>query len=184
MRIERSVSLYFKGEKPSAMDRLRGSASLDDSTTPLLGVPLDDNPPIPHQYPHETLQNPVNMPNTTDLQTIGKGDGDANLYPTRTSDQRYADQANIEEQRIGVVEAIKKSPWAIVWCLYAMWCIVLANFQSMAGSSVIGIPQFRKDFGREYNGEFVLDGGWQSAIDGVPRAAFVSHPVVRLGQPR
>ena len=165
------------------MDGLRGSTSLDDSTTPLLGLPLDNNPPIPHPYPHDTLQSPVNMTGTTELESIAKGDGDANLYPTRTSDQRYADQANLEEQQIGVIEAIKKSPWAIVWCLYAMWCIVLANFQSMAGSSVIGIPQFRKDFGREYNGEFVLDGGWQSAIDGVPRAACVSR-FVSLGRQR
>lgn len=165
------------------MDRLRGSPSLVDSTTPLLGLPLDNHTPIPHSLPHETSQSPVSMAATADTEPSGKGDGDANLYPTRTSDQRYADEANLEEQQMGVVEAMKKSPWAIVWCLYAMWCIVLANFQSMAGSSVIGIPQFRKDFGREYNGEFVLDGAWQSAIDGVPRAAFVCRPT-SLGQPR
>ncbi|SPO04116.1 related to maltose permease [Cephalotrichum gorgonifer] len=88
-----------------------------------------------------------------------------------TSDQYLANLASQEEHDMSRLEAIKAAPWAFVWCLFGAWCIVLASFQGMAGSTVFGIPQFRKDFGHEYNGEFILDGGWQSAIDGAPRAA-------------
>ncbi|KAL4886528.1 glycoside hydrolase superfamily [Aspergillus karnatakaensis] len=41
----------------------------------------------------------------------------------------------------------------------------------VAGGNVIGIPQFRKDFGKFYNDDYVLDGDWQSAINGGPNAS-------------
>ena len=114
-----------------------------------------------------------NMSETSAVTTGEKTLDTVEVPPIRISDRQLADVANQEDQQRGTFDSIKNSPWAIAWCLYAMWCVVLANFQSMSGSNVIGIPQFRKDFGREYNGEFVLDGTWQSAIDGVPRATFV-----------
>lgn len=88
-----------------------------------------------------------------------------------TSDEHLANLASQEEHQMSRLEAIKSSPWAFVWCLFGAWCMVLISFQGMAGNTVFGIPQFRRDFGHEFEGEWVLDGGWQSAIDGAPRAA-------------
>lgn len=43
-------------------------------------------------------------------------------------------------------------------------------FETQAAGAVVGIPQFRKDFGFEFpagSGKYVLPAGWQSAFSGV-----------------
>ncbi|KAH8890646.1 general substrate transporter [Thozetella sp. PMI_491] len=79
--------------------------------------------------------------------------------------------ANFEDHQLTKLEAAKKHPWQVVWCLYAAWIVILASFEGLAGGNVIGIPQFRKDFGKPFNGDYVLDGNWQSAINGGPNAS-------------
>lgn len=61
--------------------------------------------------------------------------------------------------------------WALTWCLYMLWCVLANNYAKLAGQSVLGIPQFRKDFGKAYNGNYVLSATWQSAYYGAPQAA-------------
>lgn len=61
--------------------------------------------------------------------------------------------------------------WAITWCVYMLWCILANNYAKTAGQSVLGIPQFRKDFGSPYQGNYVLSARWQSAYYGAPQAA-------------
>ncbi|OQU98578.1 hypothetical protein CLAIMM_04341 isoform 1 [Cladophialophora immunda] len=63
--------------------------------------------------------------------------------------------------------------WAVIWCLYMLWCILANNYAKTAGQSVLGIPQFRKDFGSAYGGNYVLSAKWQSAYYGAPQAAAV-----------
>ncbi|KAI1612864.1 general substrate transporter [Exophiala viscosa] len=62
---------------------------------------------------------------------------------------------------------------AVMWCLYMLWCVLANNYAKTAGQSVLGIPQFRKDFGSAYHGNYVLSAGWQSAYYGAPQAAAV-----------
>ncbi|PLB45056.1 MFS general substrate transporter [Aspergillus steynii IBT 23096] len=76
-----------------------------------------------------------------------------------------------KETQIGKVKALRKYTKSILWCIYGAWCLILASFENLAGGQVIGIPQFRKDFGHVYAGNYVLDGSWQSAINGAPVAA-------------
>jgi SP family general alpha glucoside:H+ symporter-like MFS transporter len=65
-------------------------------------------------------------------------------------------------------QAIKYHPRELLWCLYALFVLVLSSFDNQAGGVVLSIPQFRKDFGSPYNGDYVLSAKWQSAYSGAP----------------
>lgn len=65
---------------------------------------------------------------------------------------------------------IKQNRTAIAWCIFAVWVVVLTSFESLASSIVLGIPEFRKDFGHPFEDNYVLDAIWQSAISGGPVA--------------
>lgn len=52
--------------------------------------------------------------------------------------------ANQEEHELQPLEAIRKNPWVMLWCTYAIWMLVLNSFENQAGGSVLGIPEFRK----------------------------------------
>ncbi|KAF9878323.1 MFS hexose transporter [Colletotrichum karsti] len=71
------------------------------------------------------------------------------------------------------LQAIKNQPWAFAWCLYAIYVLVLTSFDNQAGGSILGIREFRKDFGSPYNGDYVLPAKWQSAYSGAPVASAV-----------
>lgn len=88
-------------------------------------------------------------------------------------DQDLAAIANREEHDTSKWQAIKKQPWAFVWCLYAVWTVLLVSFENQASGSILSIPEFRKDFGSFYNGDYVLDSKWQSAFNGAPVASQV-----------
>ncbi|KAH4053409.1 hypothetical protein HBH49_083170 [Parastagonospora nodorum] len=71
-------------------------------------------------------------------------------------------------------QTVRQNPWACFWCIYACWTIILVAFETQASCAVVGIPQFRKDFGFEFpegSGEYVLPAGWQSAFSGAPSAS-------------
>ncbi len=67
--------------------------------------------------------------------------------------------------------SVRKHSAAVWWCLYMLWWVMANNFGKTAGQSVLGIPQFRKDFGTAYEGNYVLSASWQSALYGAPQAA-------------
>ncbi|KAH8897646.1 putative maltose permease [Thozetella sp. PMI_491] len=68
-------------------------------------------------------------------------------------------------------QAIKNNPWAFAWCLYGVWTIILVSFENQAAGIVVGIPQFRKDFGTFFDGDYILDTQWQAAFSGAPGAS-------------
>ena len=78
--------------------------------------------------------------------------------------------ANQEEHEQTKWQAVKNSPKAVFWCVYAIWVLVLNSFENQAGGIVLGIPEFRKDFGTPFAGGYVLDAKWQSAFSGGPVA--------------
>jgi len=65
-------------------------------------------------------------------------------------------------------QAIRHHPREFLWCLYAIFVLVISSFDNQAGGVVLSIPQFRKDFGSLYNGNYVLSAEWQSAYSGAP----------------
>ena len=78
--------------------------------------------------------------------------------------------ANQEDHEISKWQAIKQNPKAFCWCLFAVWTVLLVSYENQASGNVLGIPQFRKDFGSYYDGSWVLSSAWQSAFSGGPVA--------------
>ncbi|KAI5459681.1 putative maltose permease [Mariannaea sp. PMI_226] len=78
-----------------------------------------------------------------------------------------------EDHEVGKWQTIKRNPWAFGWCLYAVWTVLLVSFENQAAGNILSIPEFRKDFGSFYNGDYVLSAKWQSAFSGAPVAAQV-----------
>ncbi|KAL1864918.1 hypothetical protein VTK73DRAFT_5604 [Phialemonium thermophilum] len=87
----------------------------------------------------------------------------------------FADQ---EDHETGIFQSFVKYPWACAWCIYGLWTIILVSFDVQASGSVVGIPQFRKDFGYEFEGQYVLPASWQSAFNGAPVAMAVISSLV------
>ncbi|KAH8822024.1 putative maltose permease [Xylogone sp. PMI_703] len=80
-------------------------------------------------------------------------------------------QLNNEDHQMPKWEAVERNPQAFWWSIYAVWTILLVSFDNQASGIVFGIPQFRKDFGYYFNGNYVLDAKWQSAFSGTPLAS-------------
>jgi hypothetical protein len=58
-------------------------------------------------------------------------------------------------------EAVKEHWKPIAWCLYMFFTCVMYGFDSLAGGVVVGIVEFRKDFGHPFAGDWVIDANWQ-----------------------
>jgi len=84
------------------------------------------------------------------------------------ADAHLANQEDHEQTRM---QAIRQNPWAFAWCMFAVWLTMLVSFENQASGIVIGIPQFRKDFGYFADGSYVLPAQWQAAFSGGPVAS-------------
>lgn len=75
-----------------------------------------------------------------------------------------------EDHETSKWQAIKQNPTCFLWCLYAVWTVLLVTFENQAAGNVLGIPRFRQDFGHLHEGNYVIPGNWQSAFSGAPLA--------------
>lgn len=74
--------------------------------------------------------------------------------------------ANQEDHETSRLQAIRSNPWAFAWCIFAVWTTLLVSYENQASSTILGIPQFRKDFGSYFDGNYVLPAAWQAAFGG------------------
>ena len=65
-----------------------------------------------------------------------------------------------------VFQCVRSHPIVVTWCIYTIWVMIASAFTNAAGGSVLGIPQFRKDFGKPFEDGYVLPTAWQSAYYG------------------
>jgi MFS transporter, SP family, general alpha glucoside:H+ symporter len=91
--------------------------------------------------------------------------------PADSNGEAVAHLANQEDHEQTRTQAIRKNPWAFAWCMFAVWLTLLVSFENQASGIVIGIPQFRKDFGYFADGNYVLSAKWQAAFSGGPVAS-------------
>lgn len=102
------------------------------------------------------------------------GDDKADLHMAEHTDaanaQRAGHLADAEDHDTGIIESFRKYKWACIWCIYALWSVILISFDVQAAGAVVGIPQFRKDFGYAFGDDYVLPAAWQSAFNGAPIA--------------
>jgi hypothetical protein len=84
-----------------------------------------------------------------------------------------AQEADQEEHDLGILHSLRQYPLASAWCVYACWTIILISFDVQAAGAIVGIPQFRKDFGEPFGDDYVLPAYWQSLFNAAPVAAYV-----------
>lgn len=96
-----------------------------------------------------------------------KGADDSHVEAPAGAAMDHADLIR-EEKKMGKIAAIKAHPLAFAWAAYGAWQILLVSYENLASGIVVGIPQFRKDFGYAYNGDYVLDAMWQAAFSAGP----------------
>ncbi len=58
--------------------------------------------------------------------------------------ERAGRLANQEDHETSAMTALRKNPWVLVWCCYAIWMLILNSFDNQAAGAVLGIPEFRK----------------------------------------
>ncbi|EFX04971.1 maltose permease [Grosmannia clavigera kw1407] len=78
-----------------------------------------------------------------------------------------------DEHDEGQWHCIKNNKVCVAWLLYIIFVLCIQGFDNQAGSIVISIEQFRKDFGYYYDGNYVLPAKWQSAFSGGPVASAI-----------
>ncbi|GAB7361942.1 hypothetical protein MBLNU230_g1980t1 [Neophaeotheca triangularis] len=92
-------------------------------------------------------------------------------------------QMSLLEHEVGKLQSFREYPWACLWCIYAVWLVLLVSFENQAAGTVFGIPKFREDFGHAYTDEngdtgYVIEGHWQAAFQGAPVATSVIGSLV------
>src|SRR5690348_3830353 len=80
---------------------------------------------------------------------------------------------NQEQREETIREALTRHPKTIIWLIFAIFVLVISSFDNQAGSIVVGIPEFRKDSGYAFEGNYVLPAKWQSAYSGGPTASTI-----------
>jgi MFS transporter, SP family, general alpha glucoside:H+ symporter len=93
-------------------------------------------------------------------------------------DEELNDIANSEEHELGFFATIRKRPKLFAWCLWAVFTCLNVSFENQAAGIVLSIPEFRKDFGHYYEGDYELYTNWQSAFYGGPLAATIIGTLV------
>lgn len=89
--------------------------------------------------------------------------------PQQVLERGYAKQQKDHEQTKWQVA--KSNPLSVIWCLYGVFALITSSFDQNAALVVLGIPEFRKDFGYEFQGTYVIDPTWQAIFGGAPLAA-------------
>jgi len=77
---------------------------------------------------------------------------------------------NQEDHQQTIRQVFRENKVTVAWCIYVWWLLLVTAFDNQAGGFVLSIPQFRKDFGYAFEGNYVLPAEWQSAYSGGPVA--------------
>ncbi|CAI6093058.1 hypothetical protein V2G26_017997 [Clonostachys chloroleuca] len=65
------------------------------------------------------------------------------------------------QHSLSKLEAIKENKLPLAWCMYMFFICVAWGFDGLAGGVVVSIAEFRKDYGKPYGGDYVVDANWQ-----------------------
>ncbi|RKF66782.1 General alpha-glucoside permease [Golovinomyces cichoracearum] len=63
-------------------------------------------------------------------------------------------------------EALKCNPKALMWCCYVLFTCVMWGYDGLASNIVLSIPQFRKDYGKPFEDQYIIAPIWQLILAG------------------
>ncbi|CAI7619438.1 unnamed protein product [Penicillium crustosum] len=118
------------------------------------------------------MASPESRP-STDISPDLKNDAERDLIE---SSQR----ATRREHDLTVRQALSKHRSAIFWAAYFILPGFVIGYDPTILGSLVGVPQFRKDFGYEYpagSGTYVLSPSWTSAFPYAPIIGFLVAPI-------
>ncbi|KAF4963198.1 hypothetical protein FSARC_8776 [Fusarium sarcochroum] len=69
------------------------------------------------------------------------------------------------EHSLTFKDVAKKYPKIIWWSFFWCMCAVGWGFDTQVNGSIIGVPAFRKYYGYEHNGSWIIPAGWLSAFN-------------------
>jgi sugar porter (SP) family MFS transporter len=97
-------------------------------------------------------------------------DQDVEEFESANLEELASVQQKIEHD-LSKFEAAKRYKNSCFYVFVCVWTMVLWGYENQAGGIVFSIPQFRQDFGHAYDGGYVLEAKWQSAISAGPIAS-------------
>lgn len=92
-------------------------------------------------------------------------------------------QANEDEHNLTFFKALKLYPTAVFWSIFFSLGIIMTAFDPQLLGQLYATPAFQKDFGYEYEGEWIISAPWQTGlsmgnpIGQVVGAFFASYPM-------
>lgn len=84
--------------------------------------------------------------------------------------------ANEHEHEMGVRQALRAYPWAVIWSLAISMSVIMEGYDTILIGSLYGYPSYQKQFGVYSSSakSYQIEGKWQAAMGSGPQAgAFV-----------
>ena len=119
---------------------------------------------VPCSHNAVTLSTPSRMTEKY-LETPERSNLDLDLSSGKPT-KRPSSCEEVRKSHESIIVSVRRRPKAVLWCCSAIWILFVSAYTNTAGNSILGIPQFRHDFGHLVNGRFVLPAEWQTAFFG------------------
>ncbi|KAH7201512.1 general substrate transporter [Fusarium oxysporum] len=95
-------------------------------------------------------------------------DKDATVEHMAVSDKRPLDQiqvANANEHNLTFRDVARRHPKIIWWSFFWCMCAVGWGFDTQVNGAMVGVPAFRKYYGHELDGDWVIPADWLTAFN-------------------
>ncbi|KIJ63752.1 hypothetical protein HYDPIDRAFT_133568 [Hydnomerulius pinastri MD-312] len=74
-------------------------------------------------------------------------------------------EAAASDRALTPLQAIRIYWRAFTWCLFMCMGALLWGYDTQVGGGLLSVPAFRRDFGSEVDGQYILAASWQSAFN-------------------
>ncbi|KAH7176804.1 general substrate transporter [Dactylonectria macrodidyma] len=103
------------------------------------------------------MAEPKDEPVAVHLQTAETTSNNRTVVGMDATLKRFLDH----QHNLTRTEAVKESWKPLAWCFYMFFICIMFGYDALAGSVVVSIAEFRKNFGYLYEGAYVVDASWQ-----------------------
>lgn len=73
-------------------------------------------------------------------------------------------QATADEHNLTFLQAIKLYPKAIAWSMFFSLGIIMTAFDPQLLGQLFAAPRFQRDFGYNFEGEWIISAPWQTGL--------------------
>lgn len=85
-----------------------------------------------------------------------------------------AQAANAHEHSLNIRQALRKYPYAVLWCLAVSMSIIMEGYDTILIGSLYAYPSYAKQFGQpDSTGAYQIPAKWQSAMGSGPQAGAI-----------